>query len=52
MNPADYQRDYLLNVMMGYKFPTSPALWLREQARLRRGVTGEAAATQPHEAQS
>lgn len=36
MNPADYHRDYLLNVMAGYKFPASPALWLREQARLRR----------------
>jgi hypothetical protein len=35
MNPADYHRDYLLNVMAGYKFPASPALWLQQQSKLR-----------------
>lgn len=38
MNPADYRRDYLLNVMAGYEFPASPAAWLQRQLRLRRGA--------------
>ncbi|CAA9332480.1 MAG: hypothetical protein AVDCRST_MAG93-6260 [uncultured Chloroflexia bacterium] len=38
MNPHDYRRDYLLHVMAGYKFPASPAAWIEEQLRLRKGV--------------